>query len=303
MKKSIKINENELRNIVKKSITSVLKENNVSRKYPSANEDFNLDTIPMKALDAAWHRYHPYLLTIDHRNPLARKNVVEEGTDYKAQIISVTNNIIKTFKLSKFNVIIKKGNHGLYAAVLTADIDDNADVIENAMESQGFFRSQPTDAQFLSDKKGRTWIDMRFELKQPDDVTDEIHKKYRFIYHFTPSDFEKNVETGGFGISNNNSMFKYSEPRAYFCEGDITENDKIELLNTLYTQAKVKYGNVSNKYTLFKVDLNLIPKNIRFFYDINEPKGVYTTQPVPPSAIVEKTYYTATETEKNVEQP
>ena len=302
--KKITISKTRLRQIVKESIKKVFNENNSAQKpYPSSNEDFNLDVIPIEELDKGWHRYHPYQFTIDHRNPLSRKKVVEEGTDYKAQILSAINTIVSTFELSPNQTIIKEGNHGLYAAILTAYIDDNIDVIESAMESQGFFRSQPVDSQFLEDKKNRVWVDMRFELKHPDDVTDEVHKKYQFIYHFTPSVFEKNVESGGFGISNNNSTFKYSEPRAYFCEGDINEIDKTELVNTLYTQAKEKYGNVSNKYTLFKVDLNLIPKSIRFFYDINEPKGIYTTQPVPPSAIVEKTYYNAAETDINIDTP
>lgn len=50
----------------------------------SSDDMFDLDAIPMDILDDGWTRYHPYLLNIDHRNPLANY-AIEESTDYERQ--------------------------------------------------------------------------------------------------------------------------------------------------------------------------------------------------------------------------
>ncbi|MGM9746445.1 MAG: hypothetical protein ACI30H_05765, partial [Paludibacteraceae bacterium] len=246
---------------------------------------FDLDKIPIEVLDNAWKRYHPYLFTIDHHHPLSNRLVVE-GNTHKEKLQTIKNIITKTFPIPSENFLIVEGNHGLYAAVLIALLDDNIDVIETAMEEKGFFRSQPTNEQLLSDRKNRKWLDVRFEPTSPDDITEEIHRRYKYIYHLTPSIFSDNILKNGFLPSNNNSNYRYSEDRVYFMVGKINNQYVQELVNTLYNQAKNKdIDNLTNEYTLFTLDLSLIKNDIRFFYDINEPKGAYTKQPIPQSVI------------------
>lgn len=259
----------------------------------NSDDVFNLDNIPMEVLDNAWKRYHPFLLTIDHRHPLSN-HLIKEGTDYKKQLEFVKDVITNTFPIPQENFVIKEGNHGLFAAILIALTDDNLDVIEEAMEKKRFFRSQPTDEKILTDRKNRKWLDVRFEPMDPDDVTEDIHRLYNSLYHLAPSKFENEIKRNGLIVSNRNSEYKYSEERVFFMEGDVSNEDIQQLVNTLYDQALNKnIDGLTPSYTLFKFDLNKLDRTFRFFYDINEPKGIYTKSNVPPSAIVEVKTITA----------
>lgn len=262
-----------------------LKEQEIS--FTNSDDIFNLDSIPMEVLDNAWKRYHPFLFSIDHRHPLSN-NLLEEGTDYRKQLEFIKDVITNTFPIPQENFVIKEGNHGLFAAILIALTDDNLDVIEDAMEKKRFFRSQPTDEKLLTDRKKRKWLDVRFEPMDPDDVTEDIHRLYGYLYHLAPSKFEKEIKDNGLLVSNRNSEFRYSEERVFFMEGDVSDKDIQALVNTLYAQSlKKNIEGLTPSYTLFKFDLNKLESNFRFFYDINEPKGIYTKSNVPPSAIVE----------------
>lgn len=123
---------------------------------------------------------------------------------------------------------------------MVALTDDNIDIIEGAIERKGFFRSQPTNDKLLVDRKNRKWLDVRFEPKMPDDVTEEVHSKYTTLFHFTPSLFEDKVKENGLTVSNNNPDYRYSESRAFLAFGDMSMEDKMQLVNTLYTQARIR---------------------------------------------------------------
>ena len=283
-KKVVRLTKSDLREIVSESIKTLLQETTAK----SSDGTFDLNKIPMDILDRGWTRYHPYLYTINHRNPLANR-VIEEATDYWKQILIVRKAIMDTFPISEEQFKIEEGGHGLYAAILIALTDDNLDIIEQAMENKGFFRSQPTNDQLLHDRKNRPWIDVRFEPKDPDDVTEEVHRKYSKLYHLTPTIFEENILENGLKVSNNNPNYRYSESRAFLSEGDADMNDIQKLVNTLFAQAQNRgIRNLTPNYTLFTFDLTKMGNEIRFFYDINEPKGLYTKVEVPPTHIVKK---------------
>lgn len=254
--------------------------------YLSSDDPFDLDAIPMDVLDKGWTRYHPYLFHIHHRNPLANR-VVEE-------IELVKRAILNTFPINEEQFEIKKDAHGLYAAILVPLTDDNVDVIEQVMENKGFFRSQPADDKLLCDRKQRQWIALRFEPKEPDDVTEEIHRKYAVLYYLTPTIFEKNILDNGLKVSNNHPNYRHSESRAFLSEGNANKEDIQELANTLYAQAQNRgIGHLPPDYTLFTFDLNKMGNDIRFYYDMNEPKGLYTKVEIPPSFIIKSEHITA----------
>lgn len=288
-KRVIRLTENEFRNYIKESVNNILDE----MVRPSSDDIFDLNQMPIEILDKGWQRYHPYLLTINHRNPLANR-VVEEKTDYKKQIMLVREAILNTFPIDPTQFVIKEGSHGLFAAILMALTDDNVDVIEQAMENKGFFRSQPTNEQLLYDRKNRPWIDVRFEPKDPDDVTEEVHRKYNVLFHLTPTIFEKSIIQNGLKVSNNNPNYRYSESRVFLSEGDSSIEDIQQLVNTLFAQAqKRNIPNILPNYTLFTFDLKQMKNDIRFYYDINEPKGLYTKVSISPNFIINIQHITA----------
>ena len=81
-KKVVRLTESDLREIVAESIKTLLPETTAK----SSDGIFDLNEIPMDILDKGWTRYHPYLYTIDHENPLANR-FIEEATDLRKAIM------------------------------------------------------------------------------------------------------------------------------------------------------------------------------------------------------------------------
>lgn len=259
--------------------------NSFGTNCKSSDDIFDLDKIPMSVLDKGYERYNPYLLKIDHRHPLSTRCVCE-STDYLEQITRVKEIITTTFPISEKQFKIEKGNHGLYAAVLVSIIDNNIDIIEKSMNTLGFFRSKPTDKNLLIDRKNRQWIDMRFEPSKPDDITDTIREESDIVYHAAPIIFKEKILKDGLTVSNSNPEYQYSEERVFLAEGTSAEDDLQALVNSLYDQAKKKkIENLTTLYAIFAIDLKKLDKNIRFYYDINEPKGIYAIKSIPSSVI------------------
>ena len=114
------------------------------------------------------------------------------------------------------------------------------------------------------------------------------------MYHLAPKIFEDNIKLNGLKISNNNANYRYSESRAFVTEGDVSEKDLQELVNTLYEQAISKHiPNLTPEYSIFTFSIEEMGNEIRFFYDINEPKGLYTKVPIPPKYITSISHITA----------
>lgn len=292
-----KILYNRLNIIINELINKVMGDKNISNR----DNVFDLDNIPLYILDDGFQRYHPYTMNISHRNPLSSTIRIDVSTDYYNQILEVKKSITSTFPIFDQQFKIVKEVNRIYVMILVAITDDNVDIIEEAMESQGFFRSHVRDGILLIDKKKRKWLDIRFEVMSSNDVTDEIREKYNIIYHLAPSVIEQQVEKNGLEISNNNPLYKYSETIAFVTEDWMNSDDMQGLANTLYTKMKkVGISNFSSNYTLYKIDISLMSKDIRFFYDINEEKGLYTNVPIPSSAIIGKTQIIAKDKTVNI---
>lgn len=286
-------------------------ESSKTQKYPRKNELFDLDKISKDVLDRGWKDYGPYVFNIDHRNAFA--NRVIESTNYEQHVQDVLRELRNTlpiskeqiediddYDFSKLDVSIASGHHGMFA-ILVSGIRKNPEIVEMLLERKGFFRSQPTDKQMnamkaeksggkpkdklyeiLEDPEGRPWYVMRFEPIDPDDVTEEVHAKYKFLYHLSPSYREKDILEKGLLTSNKNSTYRYSEPRVYMIEGDSDMSDFQKLADTLYEQVRKDAPNPTPEYTLFAIDLEKVSDDFKFYYDINEPKGIYSKQDIPP---------------------
>lgn len=127
---------------------------------------FNLGEMPMALLDEAWHRYHPYTMTKNHRNRLSTIRKVAKS-DCTQQIREVKQAITSTYLIPKEHFAILEGEHGLCAAILVAMTDDNAAIIEHEMEGQGFRVASPIDMICIADSQQRRWVEMHFAPAAP----------------------------------------------------------------------------------------------------------------------------------------
>lgn len=98
---------------------------------------FNLGEMPMVLLDEAWHRYHPYTMTKNHRNMLSTIRKVAKS-DCAQQIREVKQAITSTYLIPKEHFVILECERGLCAAILVAMTDDNAPLLSTKWRGRGF---------------------------------------------------------------------------------------------------------------------------------------------------------------------
>ena len=284
-KKIIHLTEKELVNLIKESISRI---GDIWGDLPSADNNFDLNQIPMEVLDRGYTAYAPYWnVGMTYGNPL--RPGLNESADFTWMPVEVQGIITRTYPIDEMQFKIVEGYNNMSACILCSYIDNNGEIIEKSMKKLGYFRSQPTNEQLLLDPKGRVWQDMRFEPLHPEHYQMKIQSNRRYVYHLAPEIFADRIRKEGLNPSNNNAMYQYSEDRVYvFTKPDL--EDVQNLANELYTQAMARgYQDLSPNYVLFKIDRVKLPKGYKFFGDINTEYGVYLTEPVPATAIVSET--------------
>ena len=226
------MNRNQKKTLFEEITSSVVPNLNT---IPHSDDIFDLSNIDTQVLDKSYVRYEPYNLAITYRHPL---RCISENTDFKGKIEEAKKIILSTYPLSEEQFIIKEGHNGMYAAILVSVIDNNIEVIENAMLKLGFFRSKPTDEKLLCDLKQRNWADLRFEPTPSNDLTDFVKENYKYVYHLAPSIFQNDIKHNGLNPSNNNPEFKYYEPRVYLIKGNASDTVMNLLMNYMNKRSK-----------------------------------------------------------------
>lgn len=229
---------------------------------------FNLGEMPMALLDEAWHRYHPYTMTKNHRNRLSTIRKVAKS-DCAQQIREVKQAITSTYLIPKEHFVILEDEPGLCAAILVPMTDENAAIIEHEMEGQGFRIASPTDMIGMGDSQQRRWMEMHFTPAAPDDVTFELKLRYSAVYCLVPSELEASVEKHG--IPAPISIIK----------GDATMEEIQEFAD--HQSRHTHRQPLASEYTLYAIDLSKIDRTIRFHGNIHTT--FHATTPIPPIAL------------------
>ena len=94
------------------------------------------------ASDDGFVRYEPYNLGITLRHPLRQvtKNAKLWGNAIEAKRI-----LLSTYPLINEQVVIEKKHNNTYFAILASFIENNVEIIEEAMHKLGFSRCNPTE--------------------------------------------------------------------------------------------------------------------------------------------------------------
>lgn len=272
----IRIEESDIRRIVKESIET--------------NDDiFDLTSFSKEKLKQNYVSYSPYRLSVGHGSVLQinqNGEFLTEGIDHKANAEKAKEDITKHFPIDVRQFIISEGFHGLFAAILVANIKGNIEIIKGCMAQHNFFPSRHVPNLIELSIDGQEWVDMRFEPIEQDDVTDEIRKENNVLYHLSPSIFENSILQKGLLASNSNPVYKYPTDRLHLIEERASSSDIKRLASDLYVQAKMKgIKNLSPEYTLFSIDLSKVPDGVRFYEDINEDFGLFTVKKITKNAV------------------
>lgn len=243
-----------------------------------------VDNINEEKLKDACYGYilNPFPITYD--NPLS----LVMNSDRLCEGLITTYPLDKAITMIKdyfrlFDGMIKKekcrnGEERISVSVFTTE--DLLSKMKRAMSTFGYFLSSPKEENI----KMNNWNTLKFEKKFQENVNEKLRSEEKILYHLSPRYKKDNILKCGLSPRSKNSLFSYPN-RLYLIRGSVDEETikKTAWMLEYYNNSK---GN-KDFYTLFTINLNLIPNDVAFYNDPNFTDGVYTTEYIKPNAIID----------------
>lgn len=253
----------------------------------AAKEIFNIS--PEK-LQEFCRRYKKPLIATTFDNLL----LMQEGL-IKTYPIEKTMEFIER-SLNGVPVIMRKieSSNGPRIVITIPTIGNNFNIINNLMNTCGYFLAHP---KFNSENYPKdVLVTLQFEPKnQP--MSRDILGHERTLLHITQSKNLSKIKKIGLVPTTKNRMFNYPD-RIYFLKGGLPESKVLSLAAMLcyvkYNEAFQNNEPIKEDYTILTLDISKIPERVKFAIDPNFGDGFYTTDNIPPSAIVDEKKITIT---------
>ena len=205
-------------------------------------------------------------------------NYLKEEATYSTPLEEVKTEILFKYQLDDWQFRIVEHNHKIFIALIIADVDINAEAVEDDMKFFGYFKS--TD-EYAKDKKGRQWRKMQFEPMFQNNE-DNLVRSLRWLFHITPERILESIRENGLVPQNRNKRFKFPN-RVYFIRPDIDVKKLKEIGESLMSTSLDVDTN--ENYYILTIDLSKVPTTVDFFLDPNFKYGVFTTGEIPKESI------------------
>jgi len=266
----IKLNKNNLVNIVCKSIRQIINESNCL-KY-----NIDISKIDIGDLKKAYKDFRLVPTQACFDDVLYRPTTIKEAFGDILQPDDVVNKIINKYGIPSSCVLKREAYNKIYIYVVTAVIGINDKLIENDMSKMGYYLGFKGNIQ---DVGGMQFQTLQFEPSSQlqDDETENIKSAYNILYHWTPSYSLDGIMQNGLIPSSKNKVFNYP-PRTYLMKGDCSDRYILGLGQSLCSSNDNPNNN--GEYALLAINIENIDDDIRFYYDSNSEMGIYTEQPI-----------------------
>lgn len=244
-----------------------------------AIKTFSLSRIPTSELKRQYVNFRLTMMESSFGNPLLKHNgkYIIENAKFTEPLEKVKPIIEKKYGLKDWQFEIRKAYNNIEIAIIAPEIDKNVELITDDMNQFGYFLGFSETVTY----EGMKWVRMQFEPRFQNEINDVV-RKYHQIYHITPTYNLENIKRIGLIPSSKREGFSYPN-RIFFIKGD-TSFEEIAFIGQ---QLSDKNSNEKNdgKYSLLVIDTKNIPTDVNFFLDPNYGHGIFTEQPIPPSAI------------------
>ena len=274
--KTIRINEDKLREIIHEEIKKIL-----SKDTDFDVNDFDLSQISIEDLKSGYRDLRLSPTSRAFGDIFSDDLSINEAYRDILPPDNVSKLIINRYNLPESFVVVMEHFHQIKIYIVTAQIGLNEKLIISDMEKCGYFLGSKSDIKTIYNMKYRV---LQFEpiSQMQNDETEEIKKKYTFLYHWTASYNVDNIMKEGLIPSHKNTVFNYPD-RTYLMESDKPMN-KIHQLGFLLCMHNNSINN-NGDYTLLSVDITNLDDSIRFYYDPNSEIGIYTETIIPKEKI------------------
>lgn len=218
-------------------------------------------------------------VTIDNPLPLYEEGILSESLIKTYSIESAKKHICKYFNLPENYFLIKRSKFNTYCFITFPNKGNSLDDIIKTMEWYGYF---PSTKNIKPLENG--WYVVKFESRFEENanslLTNETH-----LIHITKTKFKDKILKYGFIPKSKNKKFNYPD-RTYFMLGS---NNPVETLKLAKNLSSVENGKEDlNGYMAFRIDVSKIPENVVFHLDPNMEGGIWTSDNIPPSAIMDR---------------
>lgn len=270
------ITENQLNNIIKEVLSSVLPNDNENSF--KVEDFFNIQSLSKSDLLSLNTDLRVFIDGQGYDSPLNGEGelLIKEDSTKTLSIKELRKNLQKIgFKQwqIKTRIIANK----VRVVLLFADIEKNVQVIENIMLSYGWSKALISQPKIVRGVKLRI---MDFDPIHQKSVT-KIARQNKYLYHWTPYKNLQSILDNGIELRNNNDVFSY-QPKVHLLKSQITPQYAAKFAWILFNKNK----SLNNgKYVLLRINLNKVPDNVEFFGDPRFELGYFTQEVIPPESI------------------
>lgn len=269
------MNDSRLKEIIRESVFSTLFGNGNKREKLDIEQEFHFSEIPTREL---YSQYVDYSFESSSEGYRYSEHL-NEDVNLMQQATIAKSEMMRIYKMKDWQIEIKQGYHNVEVIILFAGIFKNTKIIKQEMKRLGFFPS-------ISAWKRRgfmIWRAIKFEPYEQADLTKEA-RKFRYLYHITPSYNHQSIVNNGLLPKSENNMFDYPD-RVYVLYGNIDRGNLMFLAQQLYEKNR-KTNKINNgAYNVYRIDTRQLPNDIAFYGDPNYPKGYFTKQLIPSNCL------------------
>lgn len=265
----MKISIKELRHIIKEEVMKIFYE---SKDY---TQSFDFSNVPKDELKSVYNTHYS-LRMLQRRQNLGSFDRLNENSQVTVNAEEAKKAIERKYSLHEWQIETVKAEDEKYYILLAISnkFPEMKKELISDFEKLGYFLG----------KDGIRVIDniemavLQFEPFYQDEITEEDMAD-DILIHLTPYYNAKNILKNGLIPKCENSVFQYPN-RIYF----INNNEKIKDIYEMLSSANTDPRN-NGVYCECEIDRRNIPKNIKFYTDLNYKGGFYTTDAIPPQYI------------------
>ena len=213
-------------------------------------------------------------------NPISRsmKLPLSEGLIRTYPLEKTISYIKDYFNLSNDDIYPVHAENGREQIAINVQIvGNNLELVKKAFALCGYYLGYPREEN-LQPKKV---YELQFEKKYDDDFSKELREHENTLYHVTPIYYAEKIKHIGITPRSRNKQFGYPD-RTYFVIGS-AKSIIPYLASELYNSTDNKMHN--GRYAVIAIDLNKVPKEMRFYLDPNLKYSVYTYENIAPNSI------------------
>ena len=168
-----------------------------------------------------------------------------------------------------------------FISVNVPAVGDNLSIVEKSMRLFGYYLNEKLENIEIGNAE---WYTMVFEPKFQPFVTWMLKERHQFLYHVSPSRYQKKIMKNGLVPSSKNDKCDFPD-RVYLMmderNGEVSTNSALRELAIMLMSAFEKTE--SNEYvddykwSLYRIDISKLSNEIRFSFDENfYPLAVFT---------------------------